>query len=220
MNGMTCADCGRVVTARHWYRSGRPRCRNNRLWTRARLWKLMECIERGWEDERIAAALGTTVGAIQLARKRHGIPSRTKTLLSAQTAAQRLGLGCGKTIVHWIESGWLTGRRGPRRGANRQWLIHPDDVLAFMERPEHWHRWHPERIPDPGLREWATELRFGVRFLTMTEAAKRCFVEPQTVYQWVRKGWLPAVRNGNHLVRESDLERFVLPRIGGYRRAA
>lgn len=180
----------------------------------------MELLERGWDDARIARALGTTPDAVNLARKRHGIPSRTKTTMSARAAAHRIGVGCPKKIVAWIEHGWLRGHRGQKRGGNRQWVIRQEDLLAFMEEPAHWHHWDPARIPDAGLRGWATELRRGVRFLTLTEVADRAFVEPKTVYQWIRKGWIPAVRNGNHLVREADLERFVLPRIGGFRKAA
>lgn len=218
---MICDACGRDVRPIHWYRSGKTRCGGaKRVWTKPRLWKLMELIERGWDDARIGREIGVMANAVNVARKRYAIPSRTETTFTARAVAKRLGIGCAKTVSYWIKRGWLNGRKGQRRGGHRQWMIHPDDLLAFIEDPDHWHRWNPERIPDAGLRDWATELRRGVRFLTLTEAADRACVQPQTVNQWIRKGWLPAVRNGNHLVRESDLERFVLRRIGGFRRAA
>ena len=48
-------------------------------------------------------------------------------------------------------------------------------------------------------------------FLTLGEAAERLCVESRTLHQWIKKGWLPAVRmgvdRGNHLVREDELAR-------------
>lgn len=180
----------------------------------------MEGIERGWTDERIAVALGTTANAVILARKRNGIPSRSDTLLSCRTVADRLGIGCSKSVRRWIDAGWIKGKRGPKQGPHFQWQVHPDELMAFLERPEHWHRWNPERIPDAGLRQWAIEMRAGVRFLSLPEVAELLYAQPATVHQWIKKGWLPAVRNGNHMVRESDLAHFELPHIGGRRKVA
>jgi hypothetical protein len=219
-----CPNCERWVTSAHVYRSGKTRCRNRLTWTRARLWKLMEGLERGWTDERIGRSLGATANAVNLARKRHGIPARSATLLTARAMADALGIGCSKTVARWIGRGWLRGTRGPYQGPHRQWLVRRDDLYAFLENAEHWHRYDPERIPDAALRRWATEVRGGVRFLTLTEVAWRCYAQPQTVHSWIAKGFLPAVRtgdgNGNHLIREADLDAFTLPRIGGARREA
>lgn len=202
--------CRRGAPAGHrtckWHDAAR---KPQRTWTRTRLMQLASLLEEGLTDAAIARKLGTTVNGVKLARKRYGIKPRTAVLLSATTIARRLGIGCGKTVTRWLESGWLRGRRGQRRGPNRQWYVTEAAVLDFLEDPAHWHRYDPARIVDADIREWVTELRRGVRFLSMTEAAERCFVEPKTVYQWIRRGWLPAVRpgmHGNHLVRESDLD--------------
>lgn len=188
--------------------------RSRRVWTRNELSELHDLIEQGWSDARLAKRFDTSVNGIQLARKRYGIPSRTEASLNCRTIAERLGIGCGKSVAHWIHQGWLRGRRGQRRGGNRQWYVTEDALLAFLEDPNHWHRWEPARIPDRDLREWAEELRAGVRFLTLPEVAERYFVQPATVAQWIDKGWLPAVRHGNRRVRESDLGSFTLPVIG------
>src|SRR5690606_22184989 len=75
-----------------------------------------------------------------------------------------------------------------------------------------WHLWDPERIdPASGFRRWAQEIRAGVRFLTVGDVAERCYVEVHTVSNWIRSGRLPAVRNGNWLVRERDLDGFIPP---------
>lgn len=221
---MICPNCEQAVAPVHFYRSGKTRCRNRRTWTRARLWKLMGLLERGWSDARIAGAMGTTANAVNLARKRHGIPSRSDTLLSCRTAAELMGIGCSKTVTRWIERGWLRGTRGPKQGPHPQWQIRRADLDRFLGKPEHWHRWTPERIADVRLKEWATKLRGGVRFLTVGQAAWRCCVQPGTVHAWIAKGWLPAVRTGegegNHLIQESDLDAFAMPRIGGRRERA
>jgi excisionase family DNA binding protein len=122
-----------------------------------------------------------------------------------------LGIGCSKTVVRWIERGWLYGKRGQRVGPHRRWLVWEDRLLEFLEDEAHWHRWRPERITEPCLREWASELRAGVRFLRLTEVAERYYVTSRTVENWIREGRIPAVCNGNHLVRESDLAGFVPP---------
>ena len=180
-------------------------------WSEKDLFLLDDLIARGVSDEAIAKRLGASVNGIRVARKRYGIRSRTEQLMSSRAVAEMLGVGCAKTITRWIESGWLEGKQGQRRGRHRQWQVTELELWAFMEDPAHWHRWHPERIPDPHLREWAVGLRGGVRYLTLSEVGRRCYVEPHTVHQWISKGLLPAVRNGNHLVPESALDGFVVP---------
>jgi hypothetical protein len=219
-----CPNCGKEKPANHFYRSGITKCRIRQTWTKPRLWKLMELLERGWDDARIARAMGTTANAVNLARKRYGIPARSKQLLTARHVAALLGLGCGKTVARWADRGWLKATRGPYAGPHREWLVRREDLYAFLEDADHWHRWDPDRIADAALRAWATERRGGVRFLTVGQVAWRMCVQPGTVHSWIEKGWLPSVRagdgDGNHLVRETDLETFALPRIGGSRRVA
>lgn len=180
-------------------------------WSEKDLFLLDDLIAQGYSDDAIACRLRTTVNGVQLARKRYGIKSRTEQLLSCRSVAERLGIGCAKTITRWIESGWLKGKRGTRRGKYRQWQVTELDLWAFMEDPAHWHRWDAERVPDPRLREWAVEVRGGSRFLTLSEVARRCYVEPVTVHRWIKAGLLPVVRNGNHLVPEAALDGFVPP---------
>lgn len=205
-----------------WRRYGDPTVvrvqRSRRAWTPNELAEIEDLIGQGWSDERLAKRFGCTVNGIRLARKRYGIPSRTEALLNCRVIAERLGIACSKSVARWIQRGWLRGRRGQRRGGNRQWYVTEDALLAFLEDPDHWHRWDPARIVDRDLREWAEELRAGVEFLTLSEVAERTFVQPKTVGQWIDKGWLPAVRHGNRLVRESDLAGFTLPTIGGLTR--
>lgn len=188
-----------------------------RVWTRPLRLRLAELLDAGLADEVIARELSAAFGcrltaeAVNLARKRYGIASRTRRAHTGRSVARLLGLGCSKQVARWCRAGWLRGRQTQRRGGNRQWRILHDDLLAFLEDEAHWHRWQPERITDAALREWALELRAGVAFLTVGQVAERCYVEPTTVNQWIHRGELPAVRNGNWLVRSDVLADFVPP---------
>jgi hypothetical protein len=81
-------------------------------WTRADLMKLEAMIAAGRTDRTIAATLGRSPVAVNIARTRRGIEPRRKMLLSGQQVRRRLGLGCAKTVSRWIRSGWLRGRHG------------------------------------------------------------------------------------------------------------
>lgn len=157
-------------------------------------------MEAGKTDAEIAAEVGTTATAVHLAVKRSGLPPRRTLALTARGVADRLGVSCAKTVVRWIEQGWLRGCRAYRMGPHRIWHVSETDLFSFVADPDHWHRWDPARIPDPALREWATEIRAGVRFLTVGEASYRMCVQPATVHQWIAKGWLPAVRDRKSVV--------------------
>lgn len=191
-----------------------------RWWTPDRLFTLADLIERGLTDAQIAAELETTADAVQLARKRHGIQPRSAHLLSCRAVADLLGIGCSKKIRHLIRLKWLRGRRGQQWGPHRQWYIRREDVLAFLEHSDYWHVWSPEHITDSIIREWAIEMRVGVRFLTPGQVAWRMCVGVGAVNDWIHRGWLPARKWGNWWVLESDLDRFELPRIGGRRKQA
>lgn len=198
-----------------WRKHGDPltlrRPRTRVRWTERDLFQLEDLLARGFSDAAIARRLGCTVTALNLARRRHGIRSRSQLLLSAREIANRLGIPCSKTVAHWIAQGWLDGKRGAPRGGNRQWQIREESLWSFMEHPDHWHRWQPERIRDPYLREWAIDVRAGVRFLTPGQVAWRFCVTHNAVNVWIRSGLLPAVRNGNWLIRESDIAGFTPP---------
>jgi excisionase family DNA binding protein len=212
---LRCPNCGKPKPPTHWFGNGNTHCRTRQTWTQARLFRLMTLLEAGRTDEQIARELGTTPVVINLARKRRGIPSRTETLLSAGEVARRMGFGCGKKVTWLIGQGWLRGRRGQRRGPNRQWYVRPEDLLAFLDDPAHWSLWEVERIADETLRRYAEKVRGGVRYLTQSEVAERLFVDRGTVQQWIDKGWLPASRHGrsNRLVREDDVAAFERPGI-------
>lgn len=182
-----------------------------RRWTRQELARLDMLLDQGLSDALIARRLKRSPEAINLARKRYGLKSRSGRLMSARAVADIMGIGCSKTVTRWMRRGYLAGKRGPRQGQHQQWQVDEEALWRFIENPRHWHRWQPERMTDTSLREWAQELRDGVRFLTVGEVAWRCCVGTGAVNVWIHNGLIPAVRNGNWLIRESDLEQFTPP---------
>lgn len=180
-----------------------------KFWTLERQWRLAEYLERGMSYELIAKKFGVSREAVRLARKDYGIRSPYKMHLSAQDIAKLLGMDWSHAVGRWIKAGWLKGRK--LRFGKRGWYsVRYSSFIAFLENPEHHHRWHPDRITDLSLREWAREIWTGP-FLTQGEVAWRLCVDRGTVHTWIQRGLLPAVRNGNWVVRESDLEGFTVP---------
>ncbi|HQX61833.1 MAG TPA: hypothetical protein PK593_00090 [Thermomicrobiales bacterium] len=180
-------------------------------WTREERSRLDMMLEQGMSYEAIARRLGRSVNAVILARKRSGLRPASRRYLNATQVAGIMGLSCSQIASRWIKRGYLRGKRGPHWGHYRQWQTTEEGLWAFIENESHWHRWEPEHITDLALREWALELRDGVRFLTTGEVAWRCCVDVGTVNGWIHGGVLPAVRRQNWLVRESDLEGFIPP---------
>jgi excisionase family DNA binding protein len=181
------------------------------FWTPERIFQLDELIRMGRTDAQIGRAIGCSANAANLARKRRHLPARRAVLLSARAVADRLGIGCAKVVVRWIDLGWLRGRRGQRMGPHRMWYVTEEGLWDFIANPAAWHAWTPERIPEFELRELATAIRAGERYLTPGEVAERFFVSDAAVNDWIHSGTLPAVRHGNWRIKESDLTDFVPP---------
>lgn len=181
-----------------------------RMWTEAEHNAVEEMIERGLSSRQIARKLQRTENSVHVFLARR-VKRRDLRPLSGRRVADMLGVGCEKTVTHWIEVGWLRGHRGLRAGPNRRWHVREANLIAFLRDPAHWQRWHPERITDRGLRLWAEEIRVGHRFLTPGEVGERFHVQSGTVHQWIRKGYVKAQRNGNWWIDEAELVDFVVP---------
>lgn len=191
-------------------------------WTAEDLLHLEELIEQGLSDLAIGKRLGCTAIAVQVARKRNKIAPRQRALLSARAVAERLGVACSKTVTRWIERGFLKARKGQRAGPNRMWYVSEDGLQRFLEDRSTWALWDPTRITDLAWREWAMDMRRGVRLLTTGQVGRRLGFTDRAVSSWIRQGVLPAQRRGNWLISEVDLDGFVppceVPRKGQARR--
>lgn len=181
-----------------------------RFWTPERLSMIEDGIDRGLTDDTIARQIGCTKNAVQIARKRNGIASRSVVMLSARAVQERMGIGCAKTVARWINKGWLKGRRGQQLGPYRMWYVREDDLLSFLEDPAYWYAWRPEAITEPHLRSWALEER-AYRYLSVGEVAKRFYVTTSAVNAWIHQGEIPAKKYGNWWIRDCDLKGFTPP---------
>lgn len=175
-----------------------------RHWTPEEVFLLEEMITAGYSYKAIAERLGRTESAVWQKRLAEGIPGARKMNMSARALARLLGVHKAD-VTSWVRRGWLRARR--RHGL---WSISEQALLAFLENPQHWPLWEPERITDPGLREWALEIR-RERYLTPKQVAARLHYSGNAVRNWIRDGLLPAVKRGRWYIPESALDGFVPP---------
>ena len=173
--------------------------------------RIEELVEYGLDDVAIGQRFGCSATSIQMVRKRHKIAPRRRALLTARAVAQLLGVPCSKTVTRWIEHGLLKTRGGERVGTKRPWYVSEDDLQRFLENRDSWVLWKPERIRDLAWREWALDMRQGTRMLTTGEVGQRLGFSDRAVASWIRKGLIPATRNGKWLIDEANLKGFVPP---------
>jgi hypothetical protein len=186
-----------------------------RVWTPARLWQLAMLLEQGRSDAAIGRELGVTANAVNVARKRHGLQSRHRLLLSAHEVSTILGLPDSTRVGRWIRYGWLVGRRGQRWGRWVEWFVTRNALASFLADERYWPLWEPSAITDPWFRRHAASVRRDVRYLTPSEVAWRFGVARMTAFTWMRTGQLPAMQCGRRwFAREGDVSQFQPPRIG------
>lgn len=164
----------------------------------------------GATDDAIGRCLRRTPEAVNIRRKRTGLPARTQTINSARVAAERLGFACAKKIARLAGDGLIAAHQGQRRGGNYQWFVTDEALYDYVANPEAWPTYRVEDIADRELRLWAAESR-RERYLTTGEVAARYFVTHSAVHAWIQRGLLRAVRWGNWRVPESALVGFVPP---------
>ena len=177
---------------------------NNRNWTARDSARVVEMIEDHRSYAEIAAALGRTEKAVQVWCKRHGLSVTKSAGHTVNSVARLMGVDA-KTVARWCDRGWLKAHRtGLKAYSGSIRVVEHEYLLGWLEDPRYWHLWQPERIQDHGIREWAMEMRAGVRFLTVGEAAERMGVHVSTVNSHIHRGLIRAVRRGNWVIREAD----------------
>ena len=181
-------------------------------WTRDEVARLEVMVDEGRSYDWIARKLGRSRLGVRIKAKRlrHRITTTTATL-SACDVALLLGLGCGKTVVRWVREYGLPGRNAGRKD-RPLWRIAPSDLVAWLERPEHWMKYDPRLITAPELRDRLQRLRPRRSYwLPIGEAARQLGVTHRAVNTWIANGLLPATRYGNWWICAADLRSFTPP---------
>ena len=197
------------------YQRRAHRTAKRRDWTHDEVEHLTTLLDAGHDYTTIGRRLGRTRVAVQIKVKRlHSAMTKRPTVLTAREVARLLGKGCAKSVVWWIEAGWLVGnaRRTIGRTERRIWAVQWGDLMTFLREPRFWMAWSPERITDADLRVEMTALRAGQPcWLTQGEVARRCHVSIEAVGQWITKGFLASQRYGNHYIWSADLDGWAPP---------
>lgn len=182
-----------------------------KAWTPAEAMKVEDWLSEGLSVAQISRRLGRSENSVKVWTGRN-VKIKATRPMTARRVADILGVPCSKTVAWWIGEGWLAARKGQRVARGRMWIVTEEALFAFLGDCAHWHRWEPERITEWTIREWATELRGDVRFLTQTDVAARYHVVRGTVQRWIDDGYLPAIDHGSHrMIEASALVGFVIP---------
>lgn len=157
----------------------------------------------------------------QLRRSPVGVRLKAKRLhvnmlgnfYSARMVADLLGVGCSKTVIAWLEKGWLTGRRSPvRLGPYQVWQFEEQDVVDCLRK----YPWlaHRERMPEHYFRsivreEWRTD-----PWYTLNEACRLLRCATKTLVAEIRAGRVRAIKSNvdkrwrRWWIRSSELDNF------------
>lgn len=183
-----------------------------RDWTHEEIDHLVTMLDAGHDYDYCARQLRRTRTAIVVKTKRTRCKmTRRPTVLTAREVARVLGKGCAKSVVWWINAGWLKAQAAVCNGRTI-WRVCWDDLMAFLHNEAYWMAWDAARITDADLRAEFTALRAArPRWLTIGEVARRYSVISNTVGQWIYKGFLPAVRYGNWYIREDVIAGWLPP---------
>lgn len=173
-------------------------------WTPAEDFRLMGMVEQHRGYAAIAAALGRTEAAVRNRASVLGAVLRTANGRSLAEVERLLGLG-RNTGQKWVRRGWLRAHRagdGPAKGTPL--VVEDADLMAFLGDERHWHLVDPARIGDRPLRDWVTEQRRGLTFLTTAEAGKRLALDRGWITELVSTGRMRGVVRGRTLLIRSD----------------
>lgn len=146
-------------------------------------------------------------------RKLHS--NRKANFYSATELAKALGVPCSKTLIPWVEVGWLKARRSVvRAGEYRAWLFRDKNVVKFLqEKP--W-LFDLKKMPEHYFRSIVRAEYERDPWYNCQEAAALLGVKTaDAVQRYINRGWLPAVKKpggpwqGKWLIRRSAIEKFL-----------
>jgi excisionase family DNA binding protein len=185
----------------------------HRPWTEEDLKQFRYLVESGCTYEQVAHKLDRTISAIcHAAQEHHVLISNIPHGMTAKQVAVFLGTSHHR-VCDWIHRGWLPAQNIASSEQKYYWRVMKHVLYDFLRNPRYWMLWTPAAIPDPSVRQWATEMRAGrPQWLTTRAVARRYHVSRLTVNQWLAQGRIPyVVVNKYCYINESDLDGFVPP---------
>ncbi len=175
-------------------------------WSSLDVTQLVELLDEHVPYAEIGRRLNRTADAVKIYATRHlGYRLTTNTAAHPINQIAQIVFGTrhmAKTVAWWVERGWL--RAHPSGVGHNIRVVEHDDLLEFLGNEHYWHLWSPERITDPALRDWATEERRGLTFLSLTEVGRRLCLSVAGVEQRIARGQLRAVKRGPNWRVRSD----------------
>lgn len=204
----------KIIMAGHFRKPGDP-ARARKAWTDEELQYLGD--KYGLVAMKtLARNLRRTEGAVYQATKRRLNHQRIyDNFYTARELSRILVVGDAKTIVYWVERGFLKGKRAPYyQGNNRFWLFSENNVVRCLrERP-----WLVDlrRLPQHYFRsvvlaEWERDPWYGCQAVAPLLGMKT----DDAIQRYIYRGWLPAVRKpggpwqGAWIIRRSAIEAFL-----------
>jgi excisionase family DNA binding protein len=174
-------------------------------WTKADDLDLAELVARGLNRYDIAKRMHRGSEAIRHRMEVLGLTVlRSPGVYTIRQVGELLGINA-RTVGGWVQRGWLPySPSGIRCGRAVLRRIEHDTLTLFLEDANYWPLWRPEQLTDPGLRVWAEELRGGVMYLTIAEAAQQLYRSPSGIILLIKEGRLSAVRVGRLLYIRAD----------------
>jgi excisionase family DNA binding protein len=169
---------------------------SDRRWTTKRIKQLIAYIEAHKGYDEIARLMGFSRAAVKRQAILQGATVLTANGYCNAEVARMMGVHPG-TVSMWQRNGLRHHLPSGDRGHGKNVIVEHEDLMAFIGDEATWHLWEPERIADKHLRDWAKEVRGGIKFLTTGEAAMKLCVTYDAVHSAIKRGRLKAVRVGN-----------------------
>lgn len=161
----------------------------HRLWSDDDLEYLQEHWGRVADDE-VARHLNRSISAVVLKAKRLGI-SRRENVWTATNVAELFGVNI-KTVVRWIDRGWIAGKKAPfgsggQNGEYRAWSIDDASVERFVRRQGWAYDWR-RMIEGEYLTRLARSIAKSDPWLTIDDCAAELRLHRGTVSRWTKEG--------------------------------
>lgn len=168
-------------------------------------------------DEEICRQLERSPNALKIMGYRAMRINHKTNIITAREVARVMGVACSKTVIEWIDRGWLKGQQtSVRCGHTSVWNFTKEDLETFVRSfPYVLDR---DKMLEGPYRAIALEEFARDPWCSLQEACQKIGVSYNSAAlpQYLKKGWLHPVKcprmSGNHwtwLFFKSDIDKFL-----------